>query len=246
MIDDLAEVYAVVRASRSPEYNRRAAAHEGGGHAAVGRALGSFIEYVTILPGDGYAGRCVRRGAPSASLNLLNEKTEAAITVEVPITVKEPTPADLVAVCANIGAPEVGTARVDLCEEIVRAQTHIIELLAGSVCERVMFPDLPPLPAEHDRIEARALASVICASPAAIDALLAYAEAEARALIEANLDVAEALTDALVEKGTLLGDEVDAIISACVARRGLALEYERRSRWKAVTARASTFEANRG
>jgi hypothetical protein len=42
-------------------------------------------------------------------------------------------------------------------------------LLAGSVCESIMFPDLQPLPAEHDRIEARALASIVCASPAAIE-----------------------------------------------------------------------------
>jgi hypothetical protein len=234
---DLAEAYAAVKATRSAEYNRRCAAHEAS-HAILGRALGSFIELVTIVPSDGFAGRCVRRGAPSTSLNLLDEqKLREQQTPAAPTTV------DIVAACADIGAPEVGTARVDLAEDITRAQTFIIELLAGSVGERIMFPDLAPLPAEHDRAEAQALASVVCASPTAIDALLAYASAEAEAVIRANRDVVEALTDALVEKGTLIGDEVDAIIAACVARRSLAAEHERRRCWQGIIANANIFQA---
>jgi hypothetical protein len=236
MIADLAETYAAVRAARCPEYNRRCAEHESG-HAIVGRALGSFIELVTIVPDGEYAGRCVRRGAPSRSLHLLDEQklkeqTAAALTTT-----------DIIDICAKIGAPEVGTARVDLAEEITRSQTAIIESLAGTVSERVMHPDLPPLPAEHDRAEARALASVICASPLAVDSLLAYAEAEAEALIRNNRDIVETLTDALVEKGTLSGDEVDAIIAACVARRNMAAEYERRRQWAGVIERANNFQA---
>jgi hypothetical protein len=238
--DQLDDSYAAVKAARSPEYNRRCAAHEIG-HAIVGRALGSIIEMVTIVPHGEFAGRCVRRGAPSVSLNLLNEQEAEAAT-----TVKMPTTADLVAVCANIGAPEVGTPRVDLAEEITRAQTHIIELIAGSACESEMFPDLPPLPAEHDRREARALASVICASPAAVDALLVYCEAEAEALIRNNIDGVEALTAALVAEGTLSGDQVDEIIADCVARRSLAAEYERRRRWKSAIANAKEIEKYRG
>jgi hypothetical protein len=235
--DQINEAYAAVKAARGLQLSTRCAAHESG-HALLGRALGSVIELVTIVPDDVFAGRCVRRGPPSTSLNLLNE-----------LKVREPTPAapttaDLVATCAHIGAPEIGTPRVDLAEEITRAQTHIIELLAGSVAENAMFPDLPPLPAEHDRIEARALASVVCASPAAIDALLAYCEAEAKALICANRDVVETLTDALVEKGTLIGEEVDAVIAACVARRALIAEQERRKRWKNIVASASSFNAH--
>jgi hypothetical protein len=238
MIADLAETYAAVRATRSPEYNRRCAAHECG-HAIVGRALGSFIELVTIVPHGEYAGRCVRRGAPSRSLNLLDEQK-----------VKEQTPAalttaDIVALCAQIGAPELGAPRVDIAEEITRSQTNIIECLAGTVGERVIFPDLPPLPAEHDRAEARALAKVICASPLAVDSLLTYAEAEAEALIRDNRDIVEALTDSLVGKGTLSGDQVDAIISACVARRSLAAEHDRRRRWRDVIASANSFKAER-
>jgi hypothetical protein len=234
MSADQLEAYAAVKAARGPELSRRCAAHEVG-HAILGRALGSFIELVTIVPHGEYAGRCVRRGAPSTSLNLLDErkcKEPAA-----------PTTADIVTVCAQIGTPEVGTVRVDLAEEIARAQTFICELLGGGLCERVMFPDLPPLPAEHDRREAEALASVICASPQAIPALLAYCSAEAEALIRANQDIVEALTDALVAEGSLSGCRVDAIIAACVARRSLAAEHERRRRWQDVIASANSFEA---
>jgi hypothetical protein len=233
MTANTSDAYAAIKAARGTELSRRCAAHEAS-HAVLGRALGSFIELVTIVPHGEYAGRCVRRGAPSPSLNLLDERK-----------CKEPpasTSTDLVAVCAHIGAPEVGTARVDLAEEITRAQTFIIELLAGSVGERVMFPDLPPLPAEHDRREAEALASVICASAAAVPALLAYAEAEAEALIRANLDIVEALTGALVAEGELSGLAVDQIISACVARRAHDAELERRRRWQDILARANTFE----
>ena len=121
-------------------------------------------------------------------------------------------------------------------------KTLMIELLAGSVCERVMFPDVPPLPAEHDRIEARALASVVCASPAAVDALLAYCEAEAEVLIRANIDIVEALTEALVAAGTLCGQDVDQVTAACVSRRALVAEYERRRRWQDIEVRAKNFE----
>jgi hypothetical protein len=217
-----ADLYATVKAMRSAEYNRRIATHEVG-HAYAARALGSVVEYVTVVPDDKFAGQCVRRGAPSRSLNLLDESKLAAPTAPTTTT----TTADIVAVCAHIGAPEIGTPRVDLAEAITRAQTHIIELLAGSCCERIMYPDLPPLPAEHDLTEARALASVI-AAPQAVPALLAYCTAEAESLIRAHLGVVAALVDALAEKGTLIGSEVDKIISDAVAAEVLATEHARR------------------
>jgi hypothetical protein len=225
-----AEIYAAVRATRSAEYNRRVATHEIG-HAYCARALGSVVEYVTVLPDGQFAGQCVRRGAPSSSLNLLDESKLPAA---------EPTTADIVAVCARIGAPEIGTPRVDLAEAITRAQTHIIELLAGSCCERIMYPDLPPLPAEHDLAEARALASVI-AAPQAVPAMLAYAEAEAESLIRAHLGVVSALVDALVEKGTLIGSEVDKIISDAVGAEVLAAEHARRREQEQRAENSSKF-----
>ena len=47
---------------RTPEMNRRIAAHEVGGHGFLARVLGNSVLYCTILPGGGFEGRCVRAG----------------------------------------------------------------------------------------------------------------------------------------------------------------------------------------
>jgi ATP-dependent Zn protease len=223
--------YAAVKAARSPEYNRRVVAHETG-HAYLARACGSVVEFVTVVPNGEFAGRCVRRGASSASLNLREKHQQNPA----------PTTESIVHICAAIGAPEVGMPRVKYAEEITRTMVAVTELVGARVCERVLFPNHEPLPAEHDMIEARALASTISASP---DALLSYSQAEAEALIRANIDIVEALTAALVAEGTLSGDQVDGIIADCVAQRSLAAEYERRRRWKGVVANANKFEVEK-
>jgi hypothetical protein len=46
--------------------------------------------------------------------------------------------------------------------------------------------------------------------------LIEYCKSEARGLLEQNIDIARALIAALIENGTLLTDEIDAIISTTV------------------------------
>jgi hypothetical protein len=70
---------------------------------------------------------------------------------------------------------------------------------------------------------------------------LAYAAAEAEALLNAQLGVVKALVDAIVEKGTLSGAEVDAIIMQAMAAETLALEHQRRTAWKRVQEAAALF-----
>jgi hypothetical protein len=219
------DLYLAVKAARSAEYNRRVCAHEIG-HAYVARACGSIVEFVTAVPYGDFAGRCVRRGA--SSLNLVDERKPA------------PTTEQIVDICEAIGPLEIGTPRVKCAEEITRAQTMIIELVAGSVCERVFFPDHKPLTAEHDLAEAHALASVTCASPSA---LLRFAEVEAETLIRAHRSVVTALIDDLIERGTLTGDEVDWIISIAVA---LETERSRRADWRARELAANSFRIGCG
>jgi hypothetical protein len=65
MNDQLDATYAVVKAGRSAEYNRRVASHEVG-HCLTSRALGSSVDFVTIIPdrqfsGPAYAGALPRR-----------------------------------------------------------------------------------------------------------------------------------------------------------------------------------------
>lgn len=148
--------YATVKASRSPEYNRKIATHEIG-HCLVARALGSIVDLVTIIPDGMFAGRCVRRGVPSPSLAFVDEST--AVDAADAESITQPTTENIVSVCAKIGAPEVGSPRVAMAEEMARAIVRVTELVAARCCERIFYPDHEPLPAEHDYIEAHALAS---------------------------------------------------------------------------------------
>jgi hypothetical protein len=108
----------------------------------------------------------------------------------------------------------LGSSRIESAVLYIRAQTTVIELVAGGIAEKLLFPDQPPLRAEHDEIEARAVAAIACASPRSVDEMLAYAEAEAQNLIRENLKVVLALVDAMVAspKGKLTGVQVDAVI----------------------------------
>jgi hypothetical protein len=229
--------YATIKGARSPEYNRRIATHEIG-HCYISRAVGSFVDFVTIVPNGVFAGRCVRRGAPSPSLAFVDER---AAEVEPIREQAAPTTDDIISICAKIGAPKLGQPRVAMADEITRAIVMVTELVAGRVCERNFYPDHDPLPAEHDYIEARALASVVCAAPSAVDAFIRFAEAEAEALIRAHLGVVTELVDALVEHGTLSGEQVDRIISNAVAGEMVADENARREQWRRCLKGAGTF-----
>jgi hypothetical protein len=199
---------------RSDELVRRIACHEAS-HCVVARALGSIVERVTIKPEGGFEGQCLRRGPETAaSLQLRASSSEVLSIMDV---------------AARLSPPEIGEARVAISEGVVRAETLVIELLAGTVGETVALPDVEPLSAEHDLIEARALASVVSF---AVEPLLEFCKAEAKAILSANRDVLLSLADALVEHGSLDGEMVDAVISSAIARRQLADEHRRRADWK--------------
>ena len=57
----------------------------------------------------------------------------------------------------------------------------IIELVAGSCAEEILFPELPALQTDHDLVEARAVAATVTL-PAAIPALIEYARARGASL----------------------------------------------------------------
>jgi hypothetical protein len=70
---------------------------------------------------------------------------------------------------------------------------------------------------------------------------LQFAEVEAGALIRAHLGAVTALADALIERGTLNGDEVDAIITRAVDIEKLAAEKQRRREMQIRAERAEKF-----
>jgi hypothetical protein len=146
--------------------------------------------------------------------------------------------------CDAIAIERPRTRRIEFAKEIVRAQIMCLELVAGTVCERVMFPDCPVLSAKHDAVEARALASVVYAASAAVDAFVRYAEAEAEALIRAHQGVVTALVDALVENGTLYSEQIDRIINDAVAAEIVASELLERQRWSQRIESAAKFRGD--
>jgi hypothetical protein len=215
-------------AGRSPELNARIAAHESG-HAFAARALGTVLHSVSIIPGNGFEGRCRSIGYQSQ----LYEKPEHETVA-------------IVALCerAQRLTPELGVNRVESAEFFQRATVLAIELCAGSVAETILHPHEEPLPTSHDQIEAAAFASLAVASPRAIPAFLEYCKAEAAALITDHLGAAKAIADALVERGELSGAEVDDIIAIGLAQKALDEEKARQRKWHAVEANAGMLALN--
>jgi hypothetical protein len=212
---------------RSELRNRQIAAHEIG-HALVTRALGDSCWSVSIIPGDGFEGKCVRSGPPS-DLSLSEndvDKTEEILTV-----------------CERLEklTPILGSARSESSEYYIRSQNNVIALVAGECAEKLLHPDLPLLGAQHDHTEAAAFARVAVAASPAAASLVAYCEAEATALLTANRDMVEALVEVLIEAGELSGARVDEIISECVAVRAAKTERQRRDDWNTRTASAVEF-----
>lgn len=95
-----------------------------------------------------------------------------------------------------------------------------------------MHPDVSSLGAVHDFVEADAFAKIAVAAQPAVQALIKYCEEETRALILANLDIVNALVDALIEHGILSGDQVNERISHEVAMRLIKIEHQRRDDWR--------------
>jgi hypothetical protein len=111
--------------NRSSELNRRISAHESG-HALLARCLGSNVHLVTIVPGHGFAGRCVRSGPPA---NFDFDGDPEAKTDEI------------VTVCERLEqmAPALGSSRVADAEIYIRAQNMVIELVGAQVAESILF-----------------------------------------------------------------------------------------------------------
>jgi hypothetical protein len=204
---------------RSPEMNRRIAAHECG-HCLAARALGTNVHFVSIIRDGKYEGVCVRSGPTSehAFSSDLETKTN-----------------NILSLCERLqrlSPPELGSARVADSEYYVRLQCNLIELVAAECAELILHPDLPPLGAANDLAEAHAVAGIAVAGQPAVASLLSYCRAEAQALLQGNVDILRALVEALIDRGTLTGDQVDAVISHEVAMRSLRLEHQRRADWK--------------
>jgi hypothetical protein len=99
----------------------------------------------------------------------------------------------------------------------------------------------PPLPADHDFKEAAAFAGVICSSPEAVAAYLAFARIEAQAILRDHQHIVFALAKALQVRRTLGAIEIDAVIEHAVDQKHFAEDRARRIAWREVTKRAASF-----
>ena len=202
---------------QTPELDHRIAIHEAS-HCVVGRALGAEIGGVTIVANGKFAGRVWGPGGDQ----FLSDGSD---------------------ICGEVMHelmpfwPGIGEPRDDAAEFQVHAMRRTVELLAGSEGE-AMLEDAPLLGAVDDNKQALRFARLVCVSSAAVEAFLSYAKAEARALLEEHRSLVLALADCLLEKRTLTGAGVDAVLAAALARSNLETEHRRRLEWARVAERA--------
>jgi hypothetical protein len=172
---------------RSPQFDRRVAVHESG-HAVSSHLLGLPVAGATIEFIDGHHGLTWATDGP----------LQAGETVD--------------AICRQL-TPLMSAIgdRADIATELLQAADQVISLLAGVEAERLFCAELMPN-TEHDEIDARQIAALICRSERAVDTYLDFCRIEARALLTGHRDAVLAIADALVEHHTLNGAAIDAII----------------------------------
>ena len=100
-----------------------------------------------------------------------------------------------------------------------------------------------PSPADSDRMQERALASLICSSPESIEAFVKFCMVEAAALLRPREHIVRALTAELLVRRTMNGDQVDTIIMQADAAKALADEHARRAAWRRAEESAASFVA---
>jgi hypothetical protein len=203
---------------RSAGDDWRVALHEAG-HVTVGRVLGQEIGGATIVPGDTFSGLT---WGPTYVRSELNDSNE-------------PVP-DLCSKIAHL-MPGPGESRAAVADIVANSHYRVIELLAGTAAETVLYQDDPPWDAVSDLRQARAYAKLIC-SETAVEAFLAFAMQEAIAIINEHRALVLAIATALAENPhrTLFGIEIDDVIARTVASEKLAIEKLRRARWAVVLA----------
>jgi len=235
-------------AGRSELRNRRICSHEIG-HALLSRAIGDTVHEVSVIPDRGFEGRCVRSG-PVSSLTLddqclehrdeLNAGAQFGVTeADAPVMY----PDEMISICERLErlTPEIGSPRIESAEFYIRGLNNIIALVAGEAAELLLHPDLPPLGAQHDFVEAVAFAKITVIASPAVAAMVSYAKAEAIAILSANLDIAQSLVAALEKAGVLSGEQVDMIIAGAIAARAAEAERMRRLDWQQRERNAAMF-----
>jgi hypothetical protein len=96
---------------------------------------------------------------------------------------------------------------------------------------------------EQDQQDAKQFARLICVHPDVVDDLITYFRHEARALLNERASVVKALANALLERLTLTGAEIDAVIANALVLEDLAAERKRRAAAARILKSAKAFAA---
>jgi hypothetical protein len=124
-----------------------------------------------------------------------------------------------------------------------RVQAGIVCLMAGCASE-MTFCGGPPRYIGADVPDANMLAGFVCRTTASIAALVEHGYQESLAIIEQHRTVVIAIAQALIDKRTLDGAEIDAVIAPALAAKAAADEHTRRADWNAVLDNAAAFTAD--
>jgi hypothetical protein len=112
--------------------------------------------------------------------------------------------------------PRLGECRDAVAVDLLRCADHAISLLAGPEAER-LFTAAPLAGTEHDEEGAAAIASIFCRTTRSVDAFIAFARAEARALLIDHRAAVLALADALLHHRTIYAEQINNVIRSVMA-----------------------------
>jgi ATP-dependent Zn protease len=192
----------------------RVSLHEAG-HVVVGRALGTEVGGVTIIPTDSSSGLTWGPKGNTARLSSVEEVPD---------------------LCEQIGVlmPKPGECRDDVSEIYAHVFNRVTDLRAGTAAESLLYPDAEPWVAHSDIRQARKLASIICTSEPSIDAFVLVGLEEAKSLILQHRAAVLAVAEALIIHRTLDASMIDGIIAS-------APERARRADWAEVVESVAGF-----
>jgi hypothetical protein len=197
--------------------NYRIAVHEAS-HSVATRALGDPVAGVTIIPNGTLKGRMW--GPGFSDLNLDDAPFYEKIRDYI---------------------PQTGESKIDAAPMYGRVHTACTQLVAGEQGELLFFPGEETLFAVSDIWEALGYASLVASSFEAVELFLAFIKHETFALLQKHKTAVRMIAEALIEHGTLNGEEVDDLIVQAEAEDALAVERSRRLEWRATEMRAAEF-----
>jgi hypothetical protein len=220
--DEYDELLAAV--GRTPEHDQRVSVHECG-HLLVNRLIGnSSISEVTIIPGDGFEGIC--RGA----------RRQAFVTGDAIGPDASDVRKTLRPVMPQAGEDRSGTA--DIFQSVLDACT---ELMAGEAAEKMLLEGTAAF-ASNDRRQVGELSALICKSPRAVEAFIAFCEQQAADLLSEHVTVMMSLSIVLRIRRKMTGEEVDPAIATVLAGQAAAVERIRRAQWRQRVENATKFQ----